>query len=331
MTPKNLKTFLKVCLKNKFNILITGQPGIGKSDIVEQVAKEEEYGLILTHPVVSDPTDYKGMPFVVDGEAVFLPFNDLKKLIDAKGPTICFIDDLGQAMPSVQASVMQLLLARKINNTSISDSVVFIAATNRKEDRAGVSGLLEPVKSRFTSIIELEISAEDWCEWALKRDIPLSLISFIKYKPTLLSKFTPTNSLINSPSPRTVANVGKLMLTDLPKECLKEAVKGAVGEAFAIEYFSFLEIRDSLPRIEEIVLSPLTIKVPDEISIKYSLLGYILENVTDDNIEALLLYIGRLGNELEAIFLFMLTKKMPNIQKTPQFINWVIKNHKTLW
>lgn len=331
MTPKNLKTFLKVCLKNKFNILITGQPGIGKSDIVEQVAKEEEYGLILTHPVVSDPTDYKGMPFVVDGEAVFLPFNDLKKLIDAKGPTICFIDDLGQAMPSVQASVMQLLLARKINNTSISDSVVFIAATNRKEDRAGVSGLLEPVKSRFTSIIELEISTEDWCEWALKRDIPLSLISFIKYKPTLLSKFTPTNSLINSPSPRTVANVGKLMLTDLPKECLKEAVKGAVGEAFAIEYFSFLEIRDSLPRIEEIVLSPLTIKVPDEISIKYSLLGYILENVTDDNIEALLLYIGRLGNELEAIFLFMLTKKMPNIQKTPQFINWVIKNHKTLW
>lgn len=331
MTPKNLKTFLKVCLKNKFNILITGQPGIGKSDIVEQVAKEEEYGLILTHPVVSDPTDYKGMPFVVDGEAVFLPFNDLKKLIDAKGPTICFIDDLGQAMPSVQASVMQLLLARKINNTSISDSVVFIAATNRKEDRAGVSGLLEPVKSRFTSIIELEISAEDWCEWALKRDIPLSLISFIKYKPTLLSKFTPTNSLINSPSPRTVANAGKIMLTDLPKECLKEAVKGAVGEAFAIEYFSFLEIRDSLPRIEEIVLSPLTIKVPDEISIKYSLLGYILENVTDDNIEALLLYIGRLGNELEAIFLFMLTKKMPNIQKTPQFINWVLKNHKTLW
>ena len=331
MTPKNLKTFLKVCLKNKFNTLITGQPGIGKSDIVEQTAKEENYDLIITHPVVSDPTDYKGMPFIIDGEALFLPFNDLKRLIEAKVPTICFIDDLGQAMPSVQASVMQLLLARKINDKSISDNVIFIAATNRKEDRAGVSGLLEPVKSRFTSIIELEVSSEDWCEWALERNIPLSLISFIKYKPSLLSKFMPTNSLINSPSPRTVANAGKLMLTDLPKECLKEAVKGAVGEAFAIEYFSFLEIRDSLPRIEEIVLSPLTIKVPDEISIKYSLLGYILENVTDDNIEALLLYIGRLGNELEAIFLFMLTKKMPNIQKTPQFINWVLKNHKTLW
>ena len=331
MTPKNLKTFLKVCLKNRFNILITGQPGIGKSDIVEQTAKEENYDLIITHPVVSDPTDYKGMPFVVDGEALFLPFNDLKRLIDAKGPTICFIDDLGQAMPSVQASVMQLLLARKINNTSISDDVVFIAATNRKEDRAGVSGLLEPVKSRFTSIIELEVSSEDWCEWALKRNIPLSLISFIKYKPTLLSKFMPTNSLINSPSPRTVANVGKLMMTDLPEECLKEAIKGAVGEAFTIEFFSFLEIRNSLPRIEEIVLAPLEVKVPDEVSIKYSLLGYILENITDNNIESLLMYVERLGSEFEAIFLFMLTKGKPNIQKSPQFINWVIKNHKTLW
>ena len=36
-----------------------------------------------------------------------------------------------------------------------SDQVTFIACTNRKTDMAGVTGILEPVKSRFISISEL--------------------------------------------------------------------------------------------------------------------------------------------------------------------------------
>ncbi len=69
--------------------------------------------------------------------------------------TACFIDDLGQATPAVQAAAMQLILARTLNGHRVSDHVVFIAATNRRTDRAGVSGILEPVKSRFATLVEL--------------------------------------------------------------------------------------------------------------------------------------------------------------------------------
>ena len=91
------------------------------------------------------------MPFVTDGQAEFLPFGDLRALIQADKDTVFFLDDLGQAPPTVQAAAMQLILARRINGHHVSDSVTFIAATNRKQDKAGVSGILEPVKSRFAT------------------------------------------------------------------------------------------------------------------------------------------------------------------------------------
>ena len=113
-------------------MLITGAPGTGKSDIVDQATREAGAELIISHPVTSDPTDFKGLGALVDGEAKFLPFDQLKDLITATRPTVFFLDDLGQAPPAVQAAAMQLILARRVNGHKVSDAVTFIAATNRK-------------------------------------------------------------------------------------------------------------------------------------------------------------------------------------------------------
>src|SRR5580765_2856955 len=96
-------------------ILISGAPGVGKSDVVDQSAQLAGADMILSHPAVSDPTDAKGLPWVVDGAATFLPFGELHRAINATRPTVWFLDDLGQAMPAVQSSFMQLLLARRVN------------------------------------------------------------------------------------------------------------------------------------------------------------------------------------------------------------------------
>ncbi|GAF99527.1 unnamed protein product, partial [marine sediment metagenome] len=87
MSPKQLKSILLVAMSNGMPVLIKGAPGVGKSDIVARVAKELKMELILSHPVVSDPTDYKGLPGIVDGKAEFLPFGDLRQLMEAKKPT----------------------------------------------------------------------------------------------------------------------------------------------------------------------------------------------------------------------------------------------------
>src|SRR5579864_7434578 len=119
MKPTQTKTLLASCIGASLPVLIVGKPGVGKTDIVSQAAAETRAELLISHPAVSDPTDAKGLPWADAGakEAKFLPFGDLAQAMAGPkdgGKLVWFLDDLGQASPAVQASFMQLILARRI-------------------------------------------------------------------------------------------------------------------------------------------------------------------------------------------------------------------------
>lgn len=329
MKPSQLVTFLKFGIQNKLNILIKGKPGIGKTDTVFQACRElNDMELILSHPSVSDPTDYKGLPFPSpDGkEALFLPFGNLNKLIKADKPTVFFLDDLGQAPASVQAAVMQLLLAREIDGHKISDHVAFVAATNRREDKANVNGLLEPVKSRFASIVELNIETNDWVKWAIQNNMPTELISFIRYRPELLEKFEATKEIENTPTPRTVANVGKMQNAGLIKEIEFEAIKGAAGEAFAAEYTGFLKIFRDLPSIDGIIMAPENAMIPKEPATLAALAGALGARTNEQTIGAIIKYCNRLPGEIGVATIKDGLVRCPKITDTRAFIVWASEN-----
>jgi hypothetical protein len=323
MKPSQLVKYLIFCVKNQFPCLVKGKPGGGKSEIIAEVAIEMGQDLIISHPVVSDPTDYKGLPFPTqDGTAQFLPFGDLQQLITATKPTIYFFDDLGQATPAVQAACMQLLLARQINGHKISDQVTFIAASNRREDKAGVKGLLEPVKSRFISIIELEVDSDDWIKWAILHNMPTELIAFIRFKPAILDDFMPTQDLVNSPSPRTVTNVGLQQLAGLDSTLEFEAFKGAAGEGFATEYCLFLKIFRELPSINQIILSPANAIVPTDPMAQYAISAALARKLTDTTIGSILTYLDRLPEEIAVACMKDGSTRNPAIHNTREFIEW---------
>jgi len=317
-------------IPNKLPILIKGAPGIGKSDIVAQACKAVKADLIIKHPVVEDPTDPKGMPWVHSTKgkpkATFIPFDDMEQLMTAKKLTVCFLDDLGQSAPAVQAAYMQLLLARRINGHKISDHVCFIAATNRRIDRAGVAGLLEPVKSRFASIIELEPDVDEWVAWALNNGLPTTTISFIRFRPELLFKFDPTKDLVNSPSPRTVSNVAKLTAMNLPGGSEYEMYAGAAGEGFAAEYLGFLKIYRSLPNPDAILMNPEKADVPDDPATLYALCGALANKASEQTVERLIKYSNRLPGEFNVLLMRDAVNLHPEIVNSRAFIQWSSDN-----
>jgi len=330
MKPSEVSTILKYAIKEKLNVLIKGKPGIGKTDLVKQAAKAAEADLIISHPVVSDPVDYKGMPAIIEtatGEkiAVFLPFGDLKKIVDADGLTIFFMDDLGQAPPAVQAAAMQLLLARRINEHKVSDHVCFMAATNNKTDKAGVSGILEPVKSRFASIIALDVDLEDWITWAINsKRIPTELIAFMRFRPNLLDDFHPTADLTNSSCPRTVEHVAKWMNAGIPKSYEFEVFSGAAGEGFAAEIISFLQIFRSLPNPVTILMDPEgpAAIIPEEPSAKYAICGAIAARASEQNMKNVVKYANRMPEEFSVLMLRDCINNAPDTANTDAFIEW---------
>lgn len=326
MKASQLKTTLKWAFKNQHSILIKGMPGVGKTDITKWSAKKAKQDILILHPVVDDPTDYKGLGFVIDGKAEFIPYGNLRKVMNAKKPLVVFFDDLGQASDAVQKAVMQLLLAREINGKKISKHVTFVAATNRKEDRAGVSGLLEPVKSRFMTIVELEHDVDEWCEWAHKKKMPSELISYAQFRRRGLFEFKPTRDLTNSCIGRTLANVGKAIKTKVPESVRFDVFAGAIGRKKALDFTAYLKVYANLPTIDEIKKNPLSAKIPPEASGKYAVMGLIVDAMNSKYMGAFIKYLDRLGTEITTAAMKVTSIKKPEECKNTDYVMWVTKH-----
>lgn len=329
MKPSELSAFLSRTIPAGLPVLITGAPGTGKSDIVTSACIAAGAELIISHPVVSDPTDYKGLPYAADGEAKFLPFGDLNRLIKATSRTVFFLDDLGQAPPSVQSACMQLILARRINGHMVSDQVTFLAATNRKQDRANVSGILEPVKSRFSTIIELTPDLDDWVNWALANGVPTELIAFIRFRSNFLFDFKPSADMKQSSCPRTITNAGKLLSLGFPEAQELEVFAGAAGEAFAVEFTAFLRMFRRMISPDAVLMSPDTAPIPDDISTLYALCTALARLVDVNSVDRFFRYCNRLPDEFSVMAVSDATRTKPELQNTRSFIDWTIK-HKSV-
>jgi len=326
MTPSDLTKLLATSFRSKLKVLIKGAPGIGKTDIVVAAAKSAEADLVFMHPAVSDPTDFKGLPTVVDSHAEFLPYGQLRKLVTATGLTVCFIDDIGQAPHAVQAALMQLLQSREIDGQRISDDVVFCGATNDTSHMAGVQNLLEPVKSRWHTIVELTPDLPQWIRWASKHDVPEPVLAFVMFRgEKALHDFKPTRELTNSPSPRTVANAGALVRAGIVRH---DILAGACGDGWAAEFCAFLKVYQGLPDPDDCIANPTTARVPDEndLTTIYAIAVAVSLRATKKNMDGVTKYLNRLPKEHEVLAIRDATRRDAELFNTAAYTNWSIKN-----
>lgn len=333
MRPKHLIPQLVKLIKAKEPTLIVGPPGVGKTMCMIKACNLAGFDWIILHPVVSDPTDFKGLPAMVkingngDAEAVFLPIGELKRLVNADKPLVCFIDDLGQATVAVQAAAMQLLLARRIGDHKISDEVTFLAATNRREDRAGVQGILEPVKSRFTTIISFDVSDADWIDWAMSPEegnMPMILVNFIRFFGIkMLFKFTPTRDLVNSPNPRTVAAVGRMIRDDLTlRETEYETWQGAAGEEFAAKLRGYIKYYRDLGDIDEKIKNPEAAEIPENPESLWAFCGAIAERCSKKNFANVIVLANRMEGDFSTLLVKDCVIRHTDLTQHKAFIAW---------
>lgn len=316
--------------------LVVGKPGGGKSDIIRQAAKAAECDLLVMHPAVSDPTDYKGLPFARGDTAEFLPFGDLKRLIEATKPTVAALEDFGQASIAVQAACMQLLHSatgeRRIGDHLIPSCVTFVLTSNRRSDKAGVQGILETVKSRVHTIIEVKTHIDDWTQWAYDSDVAPEVIAFLRTRPELLHKFEASADMTNSPSPRTWAHLNSLFKLGLPSSLRLASFCGAVGDGAGTEFLGFLKIYDSAPSIDAILLDPKHAPIPDRektdelyavaVGLAYKATA---KNFANISIYAQRLFAARLGEYSTLIVCDSLRRKK-GIEKTVAFAEYCMSD-----
>lgn len=332
MKPKKLLEVVTLQIMNKLNTLLVSAPGVGKTDIVQQAVEAAGAKCAVFHPAVSDPTDYKGFPWCMADEsggttASFVTFGELKVLQEAEELTVAFFDDIGQAREATQNALMQLIWGRSINGKKVSDNVMFVAATNRRADRSGVSGMTEALKSRFATIINAETSIPDWCEWANAHGMPSDLIYFIRANPALLHDFAPTTEIANTPSPRTVASFGTLLNTGYTVDDDFEVLAGAAGPAFAVQFKSYMQVARKVPDVMAFLKDPSSITdMPTDPAILFHMAMQLTRYSHIDNIEPMLECVARFPSEFGAYIINDVRVLVPEIEHTASFQRWRMEN-----
>ena len=302
MKASKLIPFVISSLKLNKPIIITGEPGLGKTSEVEQaVSQLKGYKLYTRHPVCMEPIDFRGMPCLMrDNEvphAEFVPYGDMLTMINADSPVVFFYDDVGQTSVSVQKAMMALMLAREINGKKISDHVRFICATNRRGDNAGVGKMITPLISRQKSIITFTLDVDDWIAWAHDNNMPPILIAFIHFRgravgdtPSMLLNFDPNkvdesgNDLIQQPCPRTVANFGEWLNEGYCIKKDREVFVGCIGEEFVREFSGFVSVYDELGSLPQDIASGKDVPTcPQDPSTLYALASCLAHKSGDAN------------------------------------------------
>src|SRR4030067_3468404 len=109
ITLRQAREIVKACIRRKRSVYLKGSPGIGKSAIVKQVAKEMNYGIKIFEGSSLDPTDVRGvMGYDTKTQRSFFSVSPLLPTEDdlkGKDGMILLIDELGSAMPSTKVAL----------------------------------------------------------------------------------------------------------------------------------------------------------------------------------------------------------------------------------
>jgi len=324
MNAIQIKTALKTLSDAKLATFVWGAPGVGKSQVVAQVAKELGLQFVDVRAVLLDPVDLRGLPHINgDHKAHWCP----PDFLPTSGNGILFLDELNAAPPLVQAACYQLVLDRKLGEYTLPNGWHIVAAGNRESDRAVTHRMPAPLANRFVHL-QFDVDLHAWVAWALANNIQTELIAFLRFRPELLHKFDPKSSDKGFPSPRTWEFVSHI-LEQKPDAAIEfELIKGVVGEGAAVELTAFLKIFRKLPNPDLIMQDPEHADVPKDANVLYALVGALTRKVSEQNFARLVTYINRLPDEFSVMAIrdCLALDKTKALVNTRAYIDWATKH-----
>jgi MoxR-like ATPase len=176
-------------------LMIWGDPGVGKSSIVKEIADEADVELRDIRLSQVESVDLRGLPSINAGVTIWHIPSFMPTDPDSEG--ILFLDEINKADPSTQAAAYQLVLDRKLGDYELPPGWRIIAAGNPGPDR-----ITEALANRFAHAYVIA-NIRNWSIWAKSEGISNDIIGFLNFRPELLAQMPTKQDEHAFPSPRT--------------------------------------------------------------------------------------------------------------------------------
>lgn len=263
-------------------VMLWGPPGVGKSQVVRQCADELGWGMVDLRLSQMSPVDLRGVPALdrdMRRSAWYPPieFPDVQR--DGE-QGILFLDEIANAPRDVQTAALQLVLDRRLGDYALPEGWRVVAAGNRVTDRAGSYQLTSSLANRFIHLpvcssmpgLELsrepvDVSSDDWREWAYDAGVREEVIAFITRMP---DKLWAATGRMAYATPRSWQFVSNVLNAFGNVESAMPAIAGCVGEGPAAEFAAFCRVRNEMPD-PDAILAGADVPAPVRPDVSYAL------------------------------------------------------------
>jgi hypothetical protein len=330
-----IKSLLQVvAVDNREPVMLWGQPGGGKSEGVQQLARDNNAELVDIRLSQYDSVDLRGIPTVTNGLTTWnapatLPFIGNDAFPDDR-KIILFLDEINSAAPSVAAVAYQLINDRAVGEHKLKPNVIVIAAGNRESDRGVTNRMPTPLANRFTHV-EVEVDAETWIDWAMDNGVHPLFAAFFKFRPELISTFDPAKPDKAFATPRTWWKANKYFATGMNSELMNAAIAGAVGAGPAAEFMGFTQIWKDMPDLKQLIKNPAKAALPDGVGMSYAVAVGLSGMMNLTNVDDVHTYLDRLNPEYVVCAWTLAIKRDKTLATSACFVDRYAKKYIDLY
>ncbi|MEV6559270.1 MoxR family ATPase [Nocardia sp. NPDC051756] len=303
--PNNQLEALALAVAADLPVLLWGEPGIGKTAALTQLAADLDLPLTTVIASVHEPSDFSGLPIIGDDPAVqgvpMAPPDWAVQLVRA-GRGLLFLDELSTAPPAVQAALLRLVLERRIGTLQLPPDVRIVAAANPRSSAADGWELSPPLANRFVHLqwthehdVVVRGLGGTWPHATLPRLAPEKLTEAVAFarravcfllaaRPVLVHQIPTSESRRGGPwpSPRswemTLWLVAFATAAGSSRDVLSLLVRGTVGDGPGFELLASLDRMD-LPDPEDLLADPAGAVLPERGDLRQAVLDGVVAAV----------------------------------------------------
>lgn len=225
-------------------LFLTSSPGIGKSAILENIAKKLEIGYIGVHLASVDETEIGAFPNKdvmktkdADGKDIeLMVVKHIPPYWAAKAntmPCILHLEEINRCSKGVRNAVLQIINERQISSFfKFTDNVFMCSTGNLDDDDTEEMG--KALKGRLVHL-EHELNLEQWIEAYAKDNVHETIIDYLRNDPDALYPDIDHDkreaNQISYPSHRTWTTLSNYIVTELCNGCLDNEGDGLMTNA----------------------------------------------------------------------------------------------------
>jgi hypothetical protein len=327
-------------------VLVMSEPGVGKSAILEDLRMEmgeDEYDFIYVDGPNKDMMDIAATIPNHETKSLEHYTASLFKMGNGKKKVI-MIDEALKVPKLMQPIYTRLYQERTVGDEALPDGSMVFATTNNSSD--GVGDNLQAHTANRVSIVRMsKPSFKEWAAWATDKGISPLITACCAMYPQVFRSYTEgdaqDNPYIFNPkradqmsfvSPRSLHKCDGVIKKNLSYNMALGLLAGLVGESFARNLMSFVDLESKVTKFDDIIKDPDNAKMPaagDSAPLLLMIFQAIEHIDSQDKLNKFQTFMNRVeSHEIQSIWFVVLlrSKKAKMARLNPLVAKWAAEN-----